>query len=129
MLCAMLAGCAAKPMPPAPQSRVFASDLVGGAKRCTVPPVSLVDGKDSPTTLAVGNDGGWCALGVQRNGKAFAAGLLTQAPAHGKVFIHPVGDVTRIDYTPDRGFAGTDGFVVKLLPGEPVIRATVAVTP
>lgn len=128
-LCALLAGCAEKPAPPAPQARVFASDFVGGSKRCTVPAVSPVDGKETPVALSVGNDGGWCAIGVQQNRKAYAAGLLIQSPAHGKVFIHPVGDTTRIDYTPDRGFTGADAFVVKLIPGDAVLRASVTVTP
>ena len=130
VICAALAGCAEKPPPPtAPQARVFASDLVGAAKRCNVPAPSLADGKDTPVTIQTGNDGGWCALVVQQNGKPYAAGLLTQSPAHGTVFIHPVGDDTRIDYTPDHGFTGTDAFEVKLIPGDPVIRATVTVTP
>jgi hypothetical protein len=41
--------------------------------------------------------------------------------------IHQVGDDTRIDYTPDRGFTGTDSFAVKLIPGNAVIRITVTV--
>ena len=45
-----------------------------------------------------------------------------------QVYIHPVGNATRIDYTPDARFSGSDTFVVKLLPGSPVLRVSVAVT-
>ena len=45
------------------------------------------------------------------------------------VYIHPVGDDTRIDYTPDLGFSGIDSFVVRLLPGNPVLRVNVTVAP
>ena len=55
--------------------------------------------------MQVGNDGGWCGITVAQDGKPYDAGLLTQAPEHGKVYIHPVGDATRIDYTPDLGSA------------------------
>lgn len=131
ILCAALAGCAEKPPPPppAPQPHVFASDLAGAGKRCNVPAPSLADGKETLVTMQLGNDGGWCALTVRQDGKPYAAGLLTQAPEHGTVFIHPVGDGTRIDYTPDHGFTGTDAFSVKLIPGDPVIGAKVTVTP
>lgn len=78
--------------------------------------------------MRVGNDGGWCGISVQLDGQPYAAGLLTESPAHGNVFIHPVGDSTRIDYTPEAGFTGTDRFVVQLIPGNAAIRATVTVT-
>lgn len=78
--------------------------------------------------MTVGNDGGWCAFTVAQPGpQPFAAGLLTEEPAHGRVYIHPVGDNTRIDYTPDAGYVGPDAFIVTLLPGRAVIRATVSV--
>ncbi len=78
--------------------------------------------------MAVGNDGGWCAITVANEGEPYAAQLLTSRPAHGRVYYHPVGDATRIDYTPSPGFAGTDSFTVRLLPGEGSIRANVSVT-
>ena len=77
--------------------------------------------------MRVGNDGGWCAISVQLEGRPYAAGLLTRPPVHGSVFIHPVGGNTRIDYTPDLGFSGHDTFVVQLIPGNPVIRVDVMV--
>jgi hypothetical protein len=125
---ALLAGCAAPP-PPAPTARVYAADLAGGARQCTVGPLAPVAGKEVAARMTVGNDGGWCAFTVAQPGpEPYAAGLLTQGPAHGRVYIHPVGDNTRIDYTPDGGYVGPDSFIVTLLPGHAAIRATVSVT-
>jgi hypothetical protein len=79
--------------------------------------------------MTVGNDGGWCAITAeQSNGRPFGAGLLAGRPIHGKVFIHQVNGETRIDYTPDRGFRGADSFTVRLIPGDPTIRANVTVS-
>ena len=79
--------------------------------------------------MKVGNDGGWCGLRAQQAGdKPFEAGLLTVRPEHGDVLIHEVGDDTRIDYTPDRGFSGSDAFAVKVIPGDATINVAVAVT-
>ncbi len=122
----LLQACAQRP-PAAPGARVFQADLVGGAKSCTVPKVTPAAGQETPVAISMGNDGGWCAITVDNNGKPFDAGLLTSEPAHGKVYIHTVGDETRIDYTPNPRFAGTDAFAVRLLPGGAVLRASVAV--
>lgn len=125
---AALQGCAEKPAPPVSHARLFASDFQGAAKQCTAAKPTLAPGKEAQVAMEVGNDGGWCAISVQQDGKPYATGLLTDAPAHGSVYIHPVGEETRIDYTPDRGFAGNDSFVVTLLPDKPVIRVAVKVT-
>lgn len=127
----VLQGCAEKPAlaPAQPHARLFASDFQGGAKACVVPKLKLEPGKEVAASMKVGNDGGWCGITVGQDGKPYDAGLLTQAPAHGEVYIHPVGDDTRIDYTPELGFSGADLFVVRLLPGSPVLRVTVAVAP
>ena len=45
------------------------------------------------------------------------------------MFIHTVGDATRIDYRPERGFAGGDAFTVQLLPGNATVQASVTVSP
>jgi hypothetical protein len=121
-----LAACANKGTPSGP--RVFASDLAGGAKSCSAPAPALKDGGEAQSEMKVGNDGGWCGITVSKDGKPYAAGLLTGMPAHGKVLIHTVGDDTRIDYTPDRGYAGPDQFTVTLLPGETALRVSVTVT-
>ncbi|HVC63371.1 MAG TPA: Ig-like domain-containing protein [Acetobacteraceae bacterium] len=125
-----LQGCAEKPpAPPVQHARLFATDFEGGAKSCIVPKLKLAAGRTSRVAMKVGNDGGWCGIAVARNARPYAVGLLEQPPTHGKVYIHPVGDDTRIDYTPDLGFSGSDSFVVKLLPGEPEVRVSVTVTP
>ena len=49
-------------------------------------------------------------------------------PSHGRVFAHHVGNNTRIDYTPDPGFVGTDSFAVRLIPGNAVFEAALTVT-
>jgi hypothetical protein len=83
--------------------------------------------------VSVGNDGGWCAISVARAGSKdtgpipYKTGLLAGRPSHGKVYIHTVGDATRIDYTPAPGYAGPDSFTVTLVPGAAVLRAEVTV--
>jgi hypothetical protein len=120
--------CAEKPLS-APATRVFAADLAGGAKNCVVPKVAPVAGQEIEVAVKVGNDGGWCGITINNGGKPYAAGLLASAPAHGKVLIHTVGNDTRITYAPERGFAGSDAFSVKLIPGDTGIRASVSVVP
>ena len=112
----LMQGCAEKPAGPGP--RIFNVDQVGGAKTCDVPKVTPTAGQETRVEVTVSN-----------GGKPFAAGLLATGPAHGKVLIHTVGHDTRIDYTPARAFHGTDGFVVRLIPGDATIRASVAVGP
>ena len=113
--------------PGAPGARIYAVDMAGGARSCVVPRVVPAAGHETPVTMKVGNDGGWCAITVNDAGRPFAAGLLIDEPAHGEVVIHTVGDNTRIDYTPSSGFAGSDAFVVRLIPGNATIRAAVSV--
>ena len=133
-LAALLAGCAAphpKPVAAAgPAARVYAIDLTGAAKHCTAPTPRLTDGKTATVAMTVGNDGGWCAITLaRRDGTAgpYAAGLLLAGPAHGKVYVHTVGDATRIDYTPRPGFVGPDQFTVSLLPSRPIVVVRVRV--
>ncbi len=78
--------------------------------------------------MTVGNDGGWCGITVADGGQPYSAGLLTIRPTHGRVYIHTVGDATRIDYTPDTGFTGSDNFAVRVVPGNDLIRVAVTVT-
>lgn len=116
------------PAGPASTTRLYAIDEAGAAKQCKAGPVALAAGKPTAATMTVGNDGGWCAISVAAEGHPYAAGLLTVDAVHGKVYVHQVGDATRIDYTPDRGFVGPDSFTVTLLPGRPVLRVAVTVT-
>ena len=111
------------------RTRVYASDVAGGAKLCSVAKIDPAGGTTSNATIKVSNEGGWCGLPVHQDGpKPFGAGLLTARPAHGAVTIHTVGDDTRLDYTPDRGFTGSDGFAVKLIPSNATVNVAVTVT-
>jgi hypothetical protein len=123
----LLQACAQQPSGPAP--RVFAADMTGAAKVCTAPPVTPAAGRTIDAAIKLGNDGGWCAITVNNNGRPFDAGLLAGAPQHGKVLIHTVGNDTRIDYTPTARYAGADAFSVRLLPGDATIKVTATVTP
>jgi hypothetical protein len=126
---AMLLQACAQQGPAAPGTRIFASDMAGAAKVCTVPKVSPAAGQQTPVTMQVGNDGGWCGITVSNGGRPFSAGLLTTEPAHGKVLNHTVGDNTRIDYTPDAQYRGPDAFAVRLIPGNATVSVSVTVAP
>lgn len=127
-VCALAAGCA-PPAATGSHARLFAADLSGRAKNCTVPTVTPTDGQATPVAMQVGNDGGWCGISLRHGSSPYATGLLTQRPTHGSVVIHPVGDDTRIDYTPARGYNGADAFTVKLIPGDPTLNVSVTVAP
>ena len=125
---ALLAGCGNQAPPPT-SARVYAADVTGQAKLCDVPKIDPAAGRTTDAAIKVGNDGGWCGVPVDQPGpKPFDSFLLTTRPAHGTVFIHTVGDITRIDYTPDRGYTGTDSFSVQLIPGDATLHETVTVT-
>jgi hypothetical protein len=121
----LLQGCA--PQPPA-WNGIYAIDAAGGARTCTVPPVSMPDGQAGVVPMQVSNEGGWCGETLSRNGAAYDSYLLVTRPSHGRVFAHHVANNTRIDYTPDPGYAGTDSFAVRLIPGNAVFEAAVTVT-
>ncbi len=113
-----------------PRLRLFAADLTGGAKVCDATKIDPVAGASSEAAIKVANDGGWCGIYVHQAGpKPFGAGLLVKRPNHGSVTIHEVGDNTRIDYTPDHGFAGSDDFEAKLVPGNAALQVKVTVIP
>ncbi len=124
----VLQGCAQRP-PPGPAARVFAADMTGAARVCTAPPVNPAPGRTIDAAIKLGNDGGWCAITVNNNGRPFDAGLLLAEPQHGKVLIHSVGNDTRIDYTPAVHYAGPDAFTVRLLPSDASIRVAASVSP
>jgi len=126
---AMLAGCVEQRAVPA--ARVFAVDLQGGARLCTVPQnVELSGDRPTEARMVIGNDGGWCGISIAQSGpKPYDAGLVTARPAHGRVHIRTVGDRTRVDYIPDRNFAGEDTFAVRMLPGGAQMRVAVTVQP
>ncbi len=128
---ALLQGCAPKPSiveeaPPSP-------DLYGRipARACVVTPIVLRDGGESTTTMTVTNDGGFCAAALaDGNSRPFEVGLVTAPPVHGKPLIHTVGNKTEIDYTPAKGFVGSDSFIVRLRTAkvDSLLHLTVVVT-
>ena len=120
---ALLQACS--PKPAGPQVRLFEADFKGAAKTCETPKPATIPGKTIDTPLKVGSDGGWCGLSVSNGGHPFDTELLTAAPAHGKVYVHKVGNDTRIDYTPEAGFTGTDTFTVQLLPTDASVHVGV----
>ena len=107
---------------------IYAIDAAGGAKICVAPSVTLPDGQAGRVQMQVSNEGGWCGETLSHNGLAYASYLLVTSPVHGRVFAHHVGNNTRIDYTPDPGYVGTDSFAVRLIPGNAVFEAAVSVT-
>ncbi len=126
----LLQACAPQPVA-GPSARLFEADMKGGAKTCETSKAVPVAGKVTEATMKAGSDGGWCGLAVNNGGHPFDAGLLpaTGHAAHGKVVIRRVGNNTRIDYTPEFGFAGTDAFTAQLVPGDAAVHVTVTVVP
>jgi hypothetical protein len=127
---ATLQACSEKPAGQASSTlRVYAADVTGRARVCDAPEIAPTAGKTADITMKMDNDGGWCGTRAYQPGpKPFDAGLLTARPSHGTVLIHQVGDYTRIDFTPDRGYVGTDTFSVSLLPDSAKLNVTVTVT-
>ncbi len=120
----LITGCA----PQAGWNGIFAIDAAGGARTCVAPATSPPDGKAVLAQIQVSNEGGWCGVSLNRNGVAFDSYLTVTRPNHGRVFAHHVGTNTRIDYTPDAGFVGTDSFAVRLIPGNAEFQGVVTVT-
>ncbi len=125
----LLAGCQDAPPRAASGNIIYHADMAGGAKVCTATKISSpAAGKEVDAVMTVGNDGGWCGVVVDNNGRAFSAGLVLTRPKHGRPYVHSVGDTTRIDYFPNAGFTGSDSFSVRLLPGAAVVKISVTVT-
>ena len=85
-------------------------------------------------TIAMANDG-WCGVfAVERGGKPFSLGLVRNRPEHGRVFIQKVANATRVEYTPNAGYVGSDAFTVALRSNnagveDTPLQVSVAVTP
>ncbi len=110
--------------PAGSRNPVYSFDLAGKAPVCTAPEVHLTQGQDATGTIATGG-GGWCGIAVTLNGNALAAPEQVQAPRFGRVYVHLVGDVTRVDYTPT-GRPEADSFAVRFIPGDETMRVTVS---
>ncbi|WP_158742402.1 hypothetical protein [Acidisphaera sp. L21] len=102
----------------------YSTDLSGKATTCTVPAVALADGKDTATTMTTSGNG-WCGIPVRQNDQPYGAGLLVQAPRNGSVYVHLVGDDTRVDYIARPGTTGPDAFAVKFIPGDAMMHVAV----
>ena len=126
-LTAMLVQGCEQPQQAASSTRLYAVDMAGGAKSCSAPRVEPTGSQPTSLAMKLVNDGGWCGVLASKSGRPFTAGLVTIRPKSGKVYVHTVGDNTRIDYTPDRGFAGGDNFTVKLVPGDALVQVDVSV--
>jgi len=105
----------------------FAIDAAGRATTCVMPTAAPPDGQSVLAQVQMSNEG-WCGINANRRGSAYESYLLVTRPAHGRVFPHRVAGVTRVDYTPDRGFTGTDSFAIRLIPGDAVLQGAVTVT-
>jgi hypothetical protein len=124
MTAVLLQGCAQQRW-----NGVFAVDLAGGATTCVAPAASSpADGTAVAAQVQMSDEGGWCGVALNRGGAPFDSYLMVTRPAHGHVLAHRVGSITRVDYTPDAGFVGTDSFAVRMIPGNAVLQESVAVT-
>ncbi len=126
----VLEGCVNPNLAPRSHATLYSTDMVGKAATCSTLPetVTVKDGADNAVAMRTGG-GGWCGIVVNQDGRPFKAGLLTKGPRSGKVYVHTVGDDTRIDYTPDRGSVAADSFAVRLIPGDATIQVSVNTTP
>jgi hypothetical protein len=119
----LLQGCKTQPT----WNGIYAIDAAGGARTCVAPPATMPDGQVGVIQMQVSNEGGWCGATLSHNGAPYDSYLLVTPPSHGRVFAHRVGNNTRIDYTPDPGYVGTDSFAVRLIPGNAIFQAAVTV--
>lgn len=106
-------------------TRQYFVDQGGIAPTCTTSKIELKDGQEATAEMTVGGGAGRCSFSFSRDGNPYGAGLLTLRPEHGKVYVHTVGDDTRIDYTPQPTHSGPDRFVVTLVPGNASLRVNV----
>jgi hypothetical protein len=109
-------------------SGIYAVDTAGGAKICVTETASPPDGMTAVAKMQVSDEGGWCGILANHGGQAYDSYLMVTRPTHGKIYAHHVGVNTRIDYTPDAGFVGSDTFAVRLIPGNAVVQGAVTVT-
>lgn len=116
-------GCATKPATTAADNLTDPMNE-GRATTCDATPVANGAG-----SITMSNDG-WCGITLSEGGSAFQLGKLRTRPANGRVYVQAVGRETRIEYTPNARFSGTDQFTVALQPrsGGADVPVQVAVT-
>ena len=104
-----LQGCQIRPV----QTTATAEDMDGIAKSCTASPVEF-NGGTANATISLSNDG-WCALRTtESDGRPFQLALVKTRPEHGRVLVQPINGKTRIEYTADPRYVGSDRFTVAL---------------
>ena len=106
-----LQGCAAQLTP----AQLAAEDYNEGiAKTCNASAADLSNAAAGTATIAMTNDG-WCGVRVtEKDGQPFQLGLVKTRPEHGRVLIQRAGNQTRVEYTADNRYVGTDRFTVAL---------------
>lgn len=110
----LLSACAKQEVAQAPRQ---AEPLDGLAQVCAVTPNELPVGQPASVQMQVRNDGGWCAVRIaDKDGTPFNYPLMRQRPTHGSVAVNKVNGNSRIEYTPNAGYAGPDAFTVALVP-------------
>ncbi|PZW40847.1 hypothetical protein C8P66_12354 [Humitalea rosea] len=125
---AALAACSTPPTVRRPSATVYAADVQGGARVCTVPQDLVLTDAPVSTRMVLQNDGGWCGIMVAQPGpRPYRLGLVTTRAQHGRVYVHTVGDATRLSYTPDPGFIGDDAFAIRLMPDSRQVQVAVTV--
>lgn len=124
-----LAACTEQTAAPASVRRIYYADTQGKSAVCTAPQdVRLAAGQQAETAITMSNEGGWCGVTVSQSGpKPYDAPMLVQRPQNGRVLVRAVGDYTRVDYFPNSGFAGSDVFTVRFVPGNPAVQVKVTV--
>lgn len=120
----LMQACAQKPLVQTPVAE--APDEAGHAAQCSFTPNPATIDPATPlqVKVEVTNDGGWCAVRLNQVKTA----LLRTPPEHGRVYFRNVRDLTRLQYTPNAGFAGTDHFKFQIQPGAAIVEADVTVT-
>ena len=112
-LLALLAGCDLKSAQTS-QGYGPVSDE-GIARSCTASPVDVSASASATATMVTSNEGGWCAIKVsEKDGQAFATGLVRIRPEHGRLYVEKAGAQTRVQYYPAAGYAGADTFTIGL---------------
>jgi hypothetical protein len=124
-----LQGCASKPPPPPAPTEDF---NVGIAKTCTFTPVQPAAGSNVSSSITMTNDG-WCAVRTtEADRQPFLLGLVGVRPTHGTMLIQKLGGETRLEYTPNPGYTGTDSFTASLRPkaggADAAVQVAVTVT-
>ncbi len=120
-----LQACAPQPPPPV----VALDDLNEGiAKTCSYSPVQPKPGAAVDATITMTNDG-WCAFRAsEKQGSAYLLGLVKERPSHGELQIRKWAGESRVEYTANAGYVGTDKFGVALRPTDGGADAMVMLT-